>query len=62
MLSQFLYVVLLHAGVFNRKYGLGYRNYRGNDHGSGGIPAGHEHQNADTPADLWLPFCSIFHV
>ncbi|GMY24380.1 membrane protein PM19L-like [Fagus crenata] len=47
LLSQLLYLIVLHAGVFDNSYGPGYRSYA-NDHG--GNATGHEPQNSGTSA------------
>lgn len=46
LLSQFLYVVLLHAGFFRSRYGPGYHNY-GSD-SVGDIPVGNEPHMSST--------------
>ncbi|KAL4652122.1 hypothetical protein ACB092_01G210300 [Castanea dentata] len=49
LLSQLLYVGVLHAGVFDNSYGPGYRSYDvDNDHAGGGAAMGHEPQNPGT--------------
>lgn len=52
LLSQFLYVVLLHAGVYNSSYGPGYRNLTEDDHGTASVSMDdhHQHQKTGTPA------------
>ncbi|XP_065631780.1 membrane protein PM19L-like [Quercus suber] len=49
LLSQLLYMGVLHAGVFDNSYGPGYRCYDAdNDHAGGGTAMGHEPQNPRT--------------
>ncbi|XP_024928844.1 membrane protein PM19L isoform X2 [Ziziphus jujuba] len=52
LLSQFLYVVLLHGGVYHSRYGPGYRNFNEEDHGTAGVAIDHQHQKPDTPAEI----------
>ncbi|XP_062150551.1 membrane protein PM19L-like [Alnus glutinosa] len=46
LMSQLLYVGILHAGVFDGRYGPGYRSYGADD--AGGVAMGHEPQTTDT--------------
>ncbi|GMN57069.1 hypothetical protein TIFTF001_026169 [Ficus carica] len=54
LLSQFLYVVLLHGGVYSHNYGPGYRNHdddqRQADHHRPDISMGHQTQKTSTPS------------
>ncbi|PON93495.1 AWPM-19-like [Trema orientale] len=53
LLSQLLYLVLLHGGVYSRTYGPGYRNNEGqqdHDQRHHGIAIGHETQKTGTPS------------
>ncbi|KAF3443905.1 hypothetical protein FNV43_RR13595 [Rhamnella rubrinervis] len=50
LLSQFLYVLVLHAGTFNSRYGPCYGSY-GNDHG-GNIATSSENQKTDNSAAI----------
>ncbi|KAK9272040.1 hypothetical protein L1049_002409 [Liquidambar formosana] len=47
-LSQFMYLGLLHAGVYNSRYGPGFRSHGSSDYG--GIAMGHEPPKTGTTA------------